>query len=600
VLVAINVGISAWTIYNFGRLMQSLDMLQGESYQNVIAVQDMARAVENHSLAIADMLNRDVNNGKIAFLQAKDKFNSAYAVCARNKNNPDAALILENVGSTYEGYLIVMDTLLSYVKAKDFATAKAFHYNIISPFLLRLSDDCLWLTEENQKQMLEVSRHTKSIASDATAAIITTLFLAVLFSILTMIQFTRRIIKPAENLTQTVHQIGRGRLDLKIDVQSRDEIGELSREFNKMTERLRRFEAMNIEKILVEKQKSETIVGKINDVIIVCDASGIVSLINPAAEALLQIKESEAVGKRLSDLIANERIEEVFADPERQPSKEQPYLQLSAGGVEKYFQMQVSLIRAREGGIDGVVLFLSDVTGFKELDRQKSDFMAMVSHEFRTPLTSINIGVDILRQHLLGPLTQGQEELLESFKQDCSRLTKLVRELLQISKLESGKLVQAEEAVDLRKVVDSSLEPYRLQFKEKGVVLTVSMDQALPLLMADEQHLSWVVSNLISNALRYTPSGGKVEVCATVDRGSIVLKVLDTGEGIPPEYLDKIFDKFVQVKQMFNLTPGSVGLGLSIAKDIVEMYDGKISVESELHKGSSFTVRLPVARQTGS
>jgi signal transduction histidine kinase len=256
----------------------------------------------------------------------------------------------------------------------------------------------------------------------------------------------------------------------------------------------------------------------------------------------------------------------------------------------------VSVIPSLHGERNGVVLVLQDVTQYKELDKMKSDFMAAVSHEFRTPLTSINMGVDLLRQQLLGPLTKAQEDLLNSAKQDCNRLTKLVRELLQLSKLESGKIELREEIVDIRKVVESALPPLLLPFQEKGVLLKLSLSPDLPSLLGDEQQFSWVISNLVNNALKYTDEGGSVEIRAVPDGDNILFQVKDTGRGIPPEYLDKIFDKFVQVKQTLSSTPGSVGLGLAIAKEIVEMYGGRIWVESEVNKGTTFSFRLPAAQ----
>ncbi|MFI5251026.1 MAG: ATP-binding protein [Bacteroidota bacterium] len=597
VLVLINTSVAVWTIMNFGRLTKSLDMLQGENYQDVIAVENMARAIESHHHAISSLLNRDILNGRIEYTKADEDFRESFKQAHKYHTIPEDSLIIENIGVTYEGFIMLMDSLKSLVTAKNFDGAKAFHYNNISPFLERLSDNCFWLVEENQKQMLQLNNQTKKIANESILAIISGSLLAIGLSIITMTQFTRRIIAPAEKLTETVHQIGRGRLDLKTEVQTTDEIGELSREFNKMTERLRMYEALNIQKILLEKQKSETIVGNISDAIIVCDAQAIVQLINPSAEKLLGIKNHDAVGKTIEEITTDERLTGIFRTPDKFSTSTHPFLQFVENEKKVYFRPQISFILSRHGRKDGIVLVLQDVTQYRELDKAKSDFMATISHEFRTPLTSINIGVDILRQQMLGPLTIPQHELLESFKQDCDRLTKLVRELLQLSKLESRELIRREEQVDLKRVIESTIKPMQLQFQEKGVELIMKIDPKLPMLFSDEQHLSWVISNLVNNALRHTLGGGKVEVAACSDNRSILLTVADTGEGIPAEYLDKIFDKFVQVKRTLDATPGSVGLGLSIAKDIVEMYGGKIWVVSELQKGSTFSVRLPLGQE---
>lgn len=592
VLVAITIAVSIWTMYNFEQLY-TLEKVQGQAFQDVIVAENMARAVERHHHAISALLNRDILNSKIEFTQAKEDFFLAFTQANRFRKGSEADSILENIGSTYEGFMILSDSLIAMAQEKKVNRAKQFYYNDVTPFLERLSDNCFWLVELNQKQMVLLYNETQKITSQSIIGVTMASIFAVILSFLTLTQFFKRIITPAEHLMETVHQIGRGRLDLKTDVKTNDEIGELSREFNKMTERLRQFEALNIETILQEKQKSEAIVSNINDSIIVCDAEGRVRLINHSAESFLHVAERDAVGKPLAALTSNELLLEIFNDPDKFHTSRQPYFQFQVNGKSLFFRPQISVLPSRIG----VVLVLQDVTQFHELDRMKSDFMATVSHEFRTPLTSINIGVDILRQHLLGPLTRPQDDLLDSFKQDCNRLTKLVRELLQLSKLESGKLVQREERIDLRHAVDQVVQPLQLQFDEKKVQMRIDCDAEVPFLMGDEQHLSWVVSNLVSNALRHTPPEGRVTVEVRGEGESVLLRVSDTGEGIPPEFLDKIFDKFVQIKQSTETTPGSVGLGLAIAKDIVEMYGGKIWVESTVGTGSVFTVRLPATQE---
>jgi NtrC-family two-component system sensor histidine kinase KinB len=210
------------------------------------------------------------------------------------------------------------------------------------------------------------------------------------------------------------------------------------------------------------------------------------------------------------------------------------------------------------------------------------------------------MGVDILRQKLLGPLSPQQEELLSGAKQDCDRLTKLVRELLQLSRLEAGKIELRSEPFDVAAAIESALHPLKLPFQEKGVELSFVAGGPLPPIVGDEQQFSWVVSNLVNNALRHTEPGGRVEIRSSGANESILVQVRDTGKGIPEDQLEKIFDKFVQVKAQQVATPGSVGLGLAIAKEIVELYGGTIWAESEIGRGSTFSFRLPVSSKVSA
>jgi PAS domain S-box-containing protein len=420
--------------------------------------------------------------------------------------------------------------------------------------------------------------------------------------VIATIWLTKVLIKPAEALTERVRQIGAGQLDLKIDVLSDDEIGALSREFNKMTERLRRYEQMNIDKILAEKRKSEAIVDSISDGIIVTDADMRIIHINNHVAELFGYTDVEAIGRPVETVIKDERIMNLIRSASRVMGDGNgvggddavTLVQLTRDERQLFFRPKLTRVLDSEGRLYGVLTILQDVTQFKELDRMKSDFIATLSHEFRTPLTSINMSVDILNQELLGPLNERQKELINTTKDDVQRLTKLARELLQLSKLESGMIHFKNEELNVRSLVESSTKALQIQFRDKNVELSTDVPEHLPTIIGDEQQLSWVINNLATNALKYTPSGGRVTVRVRPRDDAMLFEVEDTGQGIPREYLDKIFDKFVQVKSASASTPGSVGLGLAIAKEIVEVYGGRIWVTSEVGKGSTFSFTIPL------
>ena len=595
-LVVINVLLTAWAIYNFTGLTQSTNILLTENFPKMISLENMARSVERHENALSLVLNQDLPNGRLRFNEAKYEFTRNFQIAEKDSGQPDLALILSDISATYAGYLLVADSLFLAADGGDYGGAKTFYYDRITPFSKRLIDNCFWLLEENQKMLQIVARETRTTSDEAGLAVLAASLIAVSLSIVTMLQFTKRIIEPAERLTETVHQIGRGRLDLKLDIVTNDEIGELSREFNKMTERLRRYEEMNIQKIISEKNKSETIVESIADAIIVCDADCRIQLLNQSAVDLLQVSEADAIGRPADEIIRDPRLKGILRSGDESAIRDEPYLSFRYRNKTIYLRPRLTLIPSRdreERG--GTVLVLQDVTLYKEIDKMKSDFMATVSHEFRTPLTSINMGVDILRQRLLGPLNPEQEELLAGSKQDCERLTKLVRELLQLSRLEAGKIEVRLEPFDVAGAIESTLQPLKLPFQEKGVELAVVNEAGLPPLTGDEQQFSWVVSNLVNNALRHTDAGGKVEIRSSRDNGAILVQVRDTGRGIPEDQLEKIFDKFVQVKAQQVATPGSVGLGLAIAKEIVELYGGRIWAVSTVNRGSTFSFSLPLS-----
>jgi PAS domain S-box-containing protein len=438
------------------------------------------------------------------------------------------------------------------------------------------------------------------LTSDATFTVITISIVAVFLSFFTSMRFSRTILLPAEKLTRSVRSISSGQLNQKIDVNTDDEIGELSREFNKMTERLRMYEQMNIQQLIAEKKKSETIVESIADPIIVTDEHGMLVLMNQAAAAIFDVRGDDWRGKVVREVVGNQSwagMLELGGLKRIELEHRDPLFAFTRNDLQLYFRPRQAHIVDEHGNIQGVVTLLQDVTRFKDLDRMKSEFIATVSHELRTPLTSLSMSIDILSQEVIGSVNQRQKDLLVAAKDDSERLRKLVKELLDLSKLESGKYELKKELVDFRRLVADAVRPLRLPFEEKQIHLELNIPEHLPALSADSHQLTWVVTNLLSNALRFTDTSGKVQLTAKEEKQGILVTVADTGHGIPQENLETIFDKFVQVKSSTETTPGSVGLGLAIAREVVEAHGGRIWVESQVGVGSTFFFTFPTVLQ---
>jgi signal transduction histidine kinase len=320
-------------------------------------------------------------------------------------------------------------------------------------------------------------------------------------------------------------------------------------------------------------------------------------LMNQAAQELLNLNKKEWQDQLVTDFIAEPNIIKLLtADTLQRKEYEQNdfLLTITRSNNTQYFKPRQNIIQDDQGKIQGVVTIFKDVTQFKNIDRLKSEFISTVSHEFRTPLTSINMAVEILLRKIVGPLNADQLELLQAVKNDTERLIKMVKNLLDMSKLESGELLPAMEEIDTTAIIRSTLEPLKLLFSDKKIQLGLDLPENLPNTVGEAQQISWVISNLINNAVRYTPAGGKITVKAFQQLNFIRIAIIDTGRGIPREAFENIFEKFVQVNEKTDSTSGSVGLGLAIAKKVVEAHGGKIWVESELGQGSVFNFTLPI------
>jgi PAS domain S-box-containing protein len=569
-----------------------------ENYQSVLAAENMVKLLERQDNALLAQSEGEEVTMAGNFDDNKKLFFYWENQAAQWSTLPSSQSILDSIRQAYDSYISHADSMISRSQQGAFNEARQYYYEVVRSHSDRLRELCFQLFQVNQNAMVNAEARTHSIASQTAYGTMIVSIIVLALSVIATAWLIKVVIKPAEELTEKVKEIGMGKLDHKIDVLSDDEIGQLSREFNKMTERLRRFEQMNIDRIIAEKRKSEAIVESISDGLIVTDAQMRVIHINKTIADLFGCKENEAEMQNVTSVIRDERVIALIRDASRVDGEtaesRESLLQFTASGRPLFFRPKVTRIFDTEGMLYGVVTLLQDVTQFKELDRMKSDFIATVSHEFRTPVTSITMSVDILNQGILGPLNEQQKEIIDSAKEDCLRLTKLAREILQLSKIESGRLELKAEDVDVRALVESSIRPLQLQFQEKHVGLTIEVPPSLPHLIADEQQLTSVITNLVTNALKHTPSGGSVTVSAREDDYAVRFEVADTGQGISPENLEKIFDKFVQVKQSSDTTPGSVGLGLAIAKEIVEMYGGRIWVSSLPGKGSIFSFTLPL------
>lgn len=596
-LVVLNLAAGFWSIYNFYVMGTTLGTLLNDHYKSVLAAEKMVQSLERQDNAL--LLASEGEEAAVGggFAENKEIFFYWYDQAVRSVLSDPQQSLRDSIQDAYRRYALLADSMNVRIQQGAIAEAKYYYSVNVRPTSDRLRELCFRLFEINQNAMYEAPARTHAIANQSAYGTLMASIIALTLSIVATAWLTKVLIKPAEQLTDTVRQIGKGKLDLKIDVLSDDEIGQLSREFNKMTERLRQFEQMNIEKILSEKRKSEAIVESISDGLMVTDMQMRILHVNSVMAELLGIVEEEAIGVGAGTVVRDERLMAFLRkSADDSPEPVLPILQFDRQGRAHYFRLKLSPIFDGDGRRYAVVMVLQDVTQFKELDRMKSDFIATLSHEFRTPVTSITMSVDLLGQGILGALNPKQQELVASAKEDCERLTKLARELLQLSKLESGRIQLRNEELDIRAVVEFSLRPLQLQFQEKNIRLVNDVPAGLPVITADEQQISWIITNLVTNALKYTDAGGVVRLTAGAEGGALVVSVADTGQGIAEEHLGKIFDKFVQIKQRSDSTPGSVGLGLAIAKEIVEAYGGKIWVASRLGEGSTFSFTLPLHR----
>ncbi|MDD4504726.1 MAG: ATP-binding protein, partial [Clostridiaceae bacterium] len=424
--------------------------------------------------------------------------------------------------------------------------------------------------------------------------ILTLSALAAIGGLMLSIRFTNRFMKPLDTLTKTVKTVKAGNWNQQINIVTKDEIGDLSIEFNEMTKRLHRYEQSALGKLMTEKNKSLAIVKSIPDPLIVLDTDYKITLINDTCEMFFDINEEKVLKKHFLEAIRNEEIFElisgVFEDNVEMDDK--------IIKIEKmedfYFNVIVTMIKDVESKVTGIIILLKDVTQLKQFEKARTDFISTISHEFKTPLTSIMMGTSMVLDESLGALNEEQQDVLNTIKEDGERLTKLVNDLLELSRIESGSSVFNMEPCSIDTVIDNSVKQFAIHAAHKNVNINTRVEENMPKVIADYEKITWVLNNLISNALKYTDAGDEILINAFIKNEKMQVSVKDTGIGIPEEFQEEIFNKYVQVKGQ-DLEARGTGLGLAVVKEIVNTHGGEIWCESKLDTGSIFTFTLPLS-----
>ena len=406
--------------------------------------------------------------------------------------------------------------------------------------------------------------------------------------------------RPLTELAERLRGISQRKSHVRLGPQTLAELDEVAREFNQMAERLEHYDRMNVERIVYEKSKTEAIIESLEDGVVLIDSDGIVAHINEVAALIMGIEPADALGSRFDDLSSNHPHYIRVRDSIRSLSKTDSEVarvevQLHILGRDHSYVLKPVPLR-QEGRALGTLLILQDVTYLRDQDRARTNLVATLSHELRTPLTSLALLAELLRREE-DSLTPKQREILRAILEESSRMKQLADNLLNLARGQIPLIAVQRVALDLAKIVEDVIKRFGIQAQEKKIRIETRIEQ-LPEMQGDPVKLSWVISNLIGNALRYTPEGGTIQVAAGPSGNDFArLEVTDSGPGIAPEIRDHVFERFAQYGAN-GYAPGSAGLGLAIVKDIVEAHGGRIFIESNNGHGSRFIVQLPAGPQS--
>lgn len=409
--------------------------------------------------------------------------------------------------------------------------------------------------------------------------------------------FTRHITRPITSFIASATEIARGNFSERVEVQSKDEIGKLARIFNYMVTELRRLDEMNLNKIINERDKTETILKNIADGVIVTDAKKRILMTNYVAESWFSLEDQDFEGRPLSAAVENESllkfINRIVADKNNSIDNMEIALPSSERGKERVLQANAARVYDREKNVlSAVVTVLRDITREKEIDRMKTELVSMVAHELRSPLTCISGFSELL---LDDSVTREQsEEYASIILKESNRLNDLINKFLDISKIEAGKSQIKKTPVDIKMLVEKVIDFNTQLAERKRISVELDAPDEVSSLELDRDMMEQAMLNLFSNAVKYSPEESRVTIRVREEENGIEVDVEDTGYGISEKSLPHIFDKFYRVTDNEEIrdTMGS-GLGLPLVKEIIEIHEGTIKVQSELGKGSTFSISLP-------
>lgn len=480
----------------------------------------------------------------------------------------------------------------------------------------------------------------------------------------------KRITKPILSLSESIKQIAGQNYSQRVYLKRNDEFGDLASTFNTMAEKLEEYSKSNLNELILEKKRVESIIGTIQDPVFGLDENQIVIFTNKTALQIIGLKEEECIGKSAKELSKKNDLgrllfeelaimqEQNIEIPETQ--KDTTPLKIYANNKEGFFEKitialenedeQTSIqkkeldkeldfeeefefnfgknktiaqtenkeipltatqvmeqIKQRNSTIDlengeeiiinptpikqkkGFLIVLKDITAYKELDAAKTNFIATVSHEFKTPIAAIRMSLQLLENKSIGKLNDEQTNLVKSIDEDATRLLKITDELLNMTQLESGNIQLNIRPTFTKNIVEYAINTNKTAADQKEIIFVLKQDNQKLQVLADAEKSAWILTNLISNAIRYSYEKSSITISVLEGETEVIFAVKDNGQGIAPEYQEKIFDRYFRVP---NTNKQGTGLGLAISKEFVEAQDGKLGVESELGEGSTFYFSL--------
>ena len=590
ILVVIAV-IGVHNITRITALGQSIDVILRENYRSVVACQEMKEALDRMDSGAVFVLLGAEEKGNKQILQHEALFEKALQAETGNITLPMEGEKAEHLKRLFQQYRSSIRTMRDPAIGRE-ARRKAY-FSELQPIFQQIMETTDDVQRMNQRNMVEMDAKARHQASSVRRQMYFMLFASMAVAAVFLFLTGKWILRPITRLIYSSNEIRKGNLDLVVQSASRDEIGQLSEAFNEMTASLREFRRDGQARLLRIQRSTQQAFDSLPDAIAVLDPGGEVEVATEAAREVFGLRPEVRVKDLPYPWMVGLFEEALLRCRPTELREASGVVQQFVRGEERFFRPEAIPIMDSEKRPVGVVLVLGDVTRQRHQDEMKSGVISTVSHQLKTPLTSVRMALHLLLEEKVGPLTEKQAELLVAAREEAERLDRILEELLDIGRIESGKAPMELRPVPPQAMVSDAVEQYRNAARDGGVSLAVSLPEDLPRVWVDPSRIAHVFANFLSNALKYTLPGGTISVSAKEEGEFVRVRVSDTGVGIPERYLPRIFEQFFRVPEQ---GPGTgVGLGLAIVKEIVEAHGGTVGVESREGTGSTFSFTLRIA-----
>jgi len=587
-------------------LGRSSSTILKDNYRSVLAGQRMKETVERiDSAAVFLLLDRRA----LAMQQLaanQPRFEAELEVQEGNITEPGEREATAALRASWNRYRELVAAYAAKCVAKhvgrptDDRAAEDFYFEHLQPAFTQVkngADAILALNEDAMVRKSDRAQRAARLFDTMILLVAASAFGAGIFASATL---TTRILRPLSVLTQAARRLGEGDMAARARVDGQDELAGLAREFNTMAGRLARYRSSSLGELLQAQQQAQAAIDSLSDPILVFEADGALLSINRAAEATLKVDLGGGSPLSAAEPIVRDTVERLRAGVLAGKAGPVPSGPSAAGlddairvatpDGEAFYLPRAAAMKTEEGGIVGCTIVLQDVTRLMRFDELKNNLVATVAHEFRTPLTSLRMAIHLCAEEKVGPITDKQADLLFAARHDTQRLQQIVDDLLNLSRIQAGRIELHARTLSVDAVVAEAMQSFEEAMARKEIHLASEVLPGQGDILADPERIGLVFSNLLGNALKYTPAGGEITVRARRVDGAVRFEVEDSGPGVAPEYRQSIFERFFRVP---GSPAGGAGLGLFIAREVVRAHGGSIGVEGTPGRGAIFWFEIP-------